>query len=220
MAMSVSCRLGAGLVLGALLLPTAGCLNEELDALGDEGRYDKRALDMYLTDVERPVVQVGAEPKVDVEVSTPGAYEGFYGEWEAKIDMKAEMEKERAKRAQDPNYDPASDQMAEAFAQGMAEMMSFALTIKEDKTFAMTMMFFPVEGRWEQKGNQIWLHPETVMGMTREQMQEMGGPDAKVKMENEEPLVLKISQDGQSLVAIDPKGEFGSEELVFKRKGA
>ena len=213
--MSLYFRLGAGLALGATLLAATGCFNTDVTAFDDEepSRFDKTALDMYLTDV--------APPMVEVSVNDPESYEGFYGEWEAKLDMKAEMEKERAKRiAEDPNYDPAADQMAEAFAAGMAEMMSFALNIKEDKTFSMTMMFFPVEGKWEQKGEQLWLHPETVMGMSKEELAKMGGENGQANMNNDEPLVLKITDGGKALVAVDPKGEFGSEELVFRRKAA
>lgn len=216
--MSVLTRFGAGLGLGAMLLGVVGCFDDEVSAIGDQGRYDRRALDMYMTDVARPDV---SRPAVAVEVSKPGAYTSFFGDWEAKIDMKEQMEKERAKRqAEDPNYDPQADAMGDAFAQGMAEMMSFALSIKEDKSFVMTMMFIPIEGHWQQKGDQIWLHPDKVMGMTKEEMQKMAGPNGKVEMKNEEPLILKISPDGETLTAIDPKGVSGTDELVFKRKAA
>ena len=81
--MSLYFRLGAGLALGATLLAAAGCFNTDVTAFDDEepSRFDKSALDMYLTDV--------APPMVEGSVNTPEAYEGFYGEWEAKLDMKA-----------------------------------------------------------------------------------------------------------------------------------
>ncbi len=210
--MSVHFRLSVALGLGVLLLVAAGCKSEDLTTLGTEGRFDKSALNMYMTDV--------AHPSVDVSVSTPSSYVSFYGDWEAKIDMKAEMEKEREKRKQDPNYDPTAEQFGEAFAAGMAEMMSFSLSIKEDKSFTMTMMFFPIEGHWNQKGDTLWLHPDKVMGMTKEEMAKMGGENGTVTMKNEEPLILKISNDGKSLTALNPKDVSGSEALVFKRKGA
>jgi hypothetical protein len=208
--MSVHTRFGIALGLGVLTLVAMGCKTEDLTAMGEVGRFDKAALDMYMTDVSHPVV--------DVSVSTPSSYDSFYGDWEAKLDMKAEMEKEKAKRMQDPNYDPSADQFAEAFAEGMAEMMSFSLGIKEDKTFTMTMMFFPIEGHWEQRGDTLWLHPDKVMGMTKEEMQKMAGPDAKVDMKNEEPLLLKISADGSTLTAMNSKDVSGTDTLVFKRK--
>ncbi len=193
-------------------MAATGCTSEDLTALGDEGRYDRSALDLYLTDV--------AHPAVDVSVSNTGSYENFYGDWEAKIDMKAELAKEREKRKNDPNYDPTAEKFGEAFAEGMADMMSFALSIKKDKTFTMTVMFFPIEGKWTQKGDQLFLQPETVMGMSKEEMAKMGGENGKVTMKNEEPLILKISTDGQTLTAINPKDVSGSDELVFKRKVA
>lgn len=225
--MSVHTRFGMGLGLGVVILVASGCKTEDLTAMGEVGRFDKSALDMYMTDVSHDPYSGGpGRPSIDVSVTsvapTPGSNKlpakSFFGDWEAKIDMKAEMEKERAKRRQDPNYDPSMEQVGEAFAEGMAQMMSFALSIKEDKTFLMTMMFFPVEGHWEQKGDTIWLHPDKIMGMSKEEMASMAGPNGKVEMKNEEPMVLRLSADGQALTAHDPKGEFGSEELVFKRK--
>ena len=226
--MSVHTRFGMGLGLGVFFLFAAGCKTEDLTAMGEEGRFDKAALDMYMTDVSHndPYRGGDSRPSIDVSVTsiapTPGSNKlpakSFFGDWEAKIDMKAEMEKEREKRKNDPNYDPSMEQFGEAFAEGMAQMMSFALSIKEDNSFMMTMMFFPVEGRWEQKGDTIWLHPEKVMGMSKEELAKMAGPDGKVDMKNDEPLVLRLSADGKTLTAHDPKGEFGSEELVFTRK--
>lgn len=208
--------IAASAALAALSL--AGCsFNSEL-AEARDNKLDKSALDMYM--VDRPVqfkdaVEQPAEPVV-TNTAEPGKYVSFYGRWQAKIDMKAEMEAEKAKRAAEGKKedDPAA-QMGEAMMEAMGSMMAFDLTINEDKTFSMVMMFFPIEGKWQQKGDRLYLYPEKVMGMSPEEFAKKEG--GTVSKADKEPLVLKIAPDNSALIAVDGKDKLGKDEMVFTR---
>lgn len=216
--MSVQSKLGSGLAVGALLL-AAGCTLEGNEELSGAGRYDKKALDAYMTDSDAPrasntFANFDAKKAVPVEKI---AYEGIYGRWVAKFDAKEQMKREADKSAADPSMTAEERRAAEEFGQAMAEafseMMVFDLTIRKDNTFTMTMMGMPIEGPWSQKGNVINLVPKTFMGMSAEDFAKSGGGGGSM---TSEPLVLRVSRDGKTLTAVDPKG-LSDDELVFKR---
>lgn len=103
------------------------------------------------------------------------------------------------------------DEFAEAMAK--AFLSDLWVEFDEDGTFKMNMMV-PIEGKYKQNGNSVHLTPETVMGMTMDDMKKLEGDGATVSM-NEEPLILEISKDGKTLRAKDENG--GEGELVFTR---
>ncbi|GIV02860.1 MAG: hypothetical protein KatS3mg015_1690 [Fimbriimonadales bacterium] len=102
------------------------------------------------------------------------------------------------------------DEMAEAMAK--AFLSDLWIEFSADGTFKMNMMF-PIEGRFEHKGNEVHLTPEKMMGMDLEEFAKMGGEGTKVEV-NEKPMVLEVSKDGATLRA---KGEKDDGELVFRR---
>ena len=216
--MSVQSKLGSGLAVGALLL-VAGCMFDDTDELSGAGRYDKDALNAYMTDADVPVA-VNTFANFDAKKSVSDekvVEEGIFGHWVAKLDAKEQMKRDAAKSASDPNMTLEQRKAAEEFSQAMAEafseMMVFDLTIRKDNTFTMTMMGMPIEGPWSQKGDTINLVPKTFMGMSAEDFAKSGGGGGSM---NSEPLELRVSRDGKTLTAVDPKG-LSDDELVFKR---
>gem|GEM_PF-4068001 len=103
------------------------------------------------------------------------------------------------------------DEFAEAMVK--AFLSDLWVEFNEDGTFKMNMMV-PIEGKYQKKGSAVHLIPETVMGMSKEDMQKMQGEGASASM-SDEPLILEISKDGNSLRAKDENG--GEGELVFTR---
>lgn len=103
----------------------------------------------------------------------------------------------------------------EKFAEAMAKAFLSDLWVEfnEDGTFKMNMMV-PVEGKYQQKGSSVHLTPETVMGMSMDDLKKMEGDGDSVTMK-QEPLILEISKDGKSLRAKSANG--GEGELVFTR---
>jgi hypothetical protein len=119
------------------------------------------------------------------------------GKWKAKLPDKV------------ANSNKPEDQMAKAMAQSM--MSTFTLELKPDKTFTMTMMMFPVEGKWSVSGNTVQLAPEKVMGMSADQVKSKN-PNAKV-----EAMRFTASPDGKQLIPIDDKSSSKKTnmEMVF-----
>jgi hypothetical protein len=216
--MFVQSKLGSGLAVGALLL-VAGCMFEDTDELSGAGRYDKDALNVYMTDTDVPAA-VNTFANFDAKKSVADEKvvdEGIYGHWVAKLDAKEQMKRDAQKSASDPNMTPEQRKAAEEFSQAMAEafseMMVFDLTIRKDNTFTMTMMGMPIEGPWTQKGDVVSLVPKTFMGMSAADFAKSQGGSGSM---NSEPLELRVSRDGKTLIAIDPKG-LSDDQLVFKR---
>jgi len=215
--MSVQSKIGSGLAVGALLL-VAGCTLEGNEELSGAGRYDKRALDVYMTDSDAPkaantFANFDAKKAVSEEKI---AYEGIYGRWVAKFDANEQMKREADKSAADPTMTPEQRRAAEEFSQALAEafseMMVIDLTIRKDNTFTLTVLGMPMEGPWSQKGSVINLVPKTFMGMSAEDFAKSGGGGTI----DSEPIDLRVSRDGKTLTAVDPKGH-SEDELVFKR---
>lgn len=103
--------------------------------------------------------------------------------------------------------------LANAFAQGMS------LELKEDKTFKMTMMMVPLEGKWAVDGGKLTLKADKVMGMEPDQLKGAMGDNPQTKNVNPEdvkkPMVFKVSDDAKTLTA---EGETQAGSLIFKRK--
>lgn len=87
----------------------------------------------------------------------------------------------------------------------MAMMGAFALEVKEDKSFTMTVVF-PINGKWTLAGNKLTLTPTLAKGETAS----FGGKDT---------MELEIDASGDSMsVAMDEGGMKGN--LVFVKQAA
>ena len=206
-------RLGAG-ISTAFLLGLTGCAFDPATSTGAARSYDLDVLKAYMGDAQQPVMPVSYAPNVKEQEAT--VYEGFYGHWVAKIDLDEGMKQEAQKQTADSNADPemqkAGEEFAKAMAGAFAEMMTMELDIAKDGSFKMTMMGMPMEGNWKQNGSVLSLVPEKFLGMSAE---EFGKKQGSATPESE-PLELKISADGKSMVARDPNGN-DPQEIVFKR---
>lgn len=95
-----------------------------------------------------------------------------------------------------------------AMAQGMAESMT--LELKDDRTFAMTMML-PIEGTYTVEGSTLTLTPTKMMGMSLSEMQKQN-PGAE-----SEPLRFNVTDGGKTLTAIPDKKQQDPGTLKFVR---
>src|SRR5207249_1234927 len=109
--------------------------------------------------------------------------------------------------------DPAA-QFGAAMASALGGM---TLEIKSDNTFSLTIMMFPMTGKWSVSGDTVSLTPESFMGMNKDQMKSMSKnkSGAADTTDMNKPLKLKISSDGQKLTGISDKA--GDPEMVFER---
>lgn len=99
--------------------------------------------------------------------------------------------------------DPAQD-----FAKGMMGMMGdVRLEFPTEDTFKLQMLGMPIEGTVTKSGNQLILKAEKVMGMPPDKANKDGKAD--------EPLVLTLSDDGESITIRE--GTPDEMVLVFKR---
>jgi hypothetical protein len=105
--------------------------------------------------------------------------------------------------------DPQQE-MAEAMAK--AFFSDLWIEFSEDGSFKMNMMV-PIEGRFKQKGNEVHLTPEKMMGMDVDDLAKMGESGGKGAV-GKEPLVLVMSKDGKTLQA---KGNTDEGKLIFRR---
>ena len=130
------------------------------------------------------------------------------GKWKGKMDLSKEMAKGKDKN------DPGA-QLGAAMANAFGSMIS--LEIKPDNTFSMTLMMFPMTGKWSVSGDTVSLTPESFMGMSKDQLKSAaknkGGSSGSQDMDK--PMKLKISPDGQKLTAVPDKP--GEPEMVFER---
>lgn len=131
--------------------------------------------------------------------ASPAAKSSLVGRWKGELVFPKSSEKKSPQ-----------DEMAEAMAK--AFLSDLWIEFSEDGKFKMNMMF-PIEGRFEHKGNQVHLTAEKMMGMDLEEFAKMGGEGTKVEV-REEPMILELSKDGQTLRA---KGETDEGELIFRR---
>lgn len=103
------------------------------------------------------------------------------------------------------------DELAEAMAK--AFLSDLWIEFKEDGTFKMNMMV-PIEGKYQARRDLVHLVPESIMGISKHDLNKMDGNEGKVSW-SDEPLILEISKDGKTLRVKDENGAQG--ELVFTR---
>jgi hypothetical protein len=132
-----------------------------------------------------------------------GLEQTLVGKWKAKPNDKAASTK-------------PEDQLTKAMAESMMSM--FSLELKADKTFTMTMMIFPIEGKWSVSGSTLELKPEKMMGMTAEQVR---SKDEKVEMKSE-IMRFTVSPDGKELTPMEDKAKADKEnmDMVFVKEEA
>ncbi|MCX7800994.1 MAG: hypothetical protein N2109_11710 [Fimbriimonadales bacterium] len=112
--------------------------------------------------------------------------------------------------------DPAS-QFARNFAQMLAG--SSTLELREDKTFKMTLIAMPIEGKWSLEGNTLSLKAESVMGMPPDQLRTEAakkGQSLPSSADVNRPQTFTVDPDKLTLTS----NESGSDavRLVFRRK--
>ena len=159
---------------------------------------------------QRSLLATGIAILILALIGCHGGSANVVGKWKGKMDLSKEMAKDKNKN--DPNA-----QMGAAMANAFASMMNFSLELKADNTFNMTMVMFPVEGKYSVSGDTVTLTPEKIAGMTMEQAKAMqkdkGGAGS---MDANKPMKLKISPDGKTLTAEPDKP--GQGQMVFERE--
>lgn len=103
------------------------------------------------------------------------------------------------------------DEFAEAMAK--AFLSDLWIEFNEDGTFRMNMMV-PIEGKYQRETNSVHLIPESIMGLSKDDLKKMSENGGNVSM-SDEPLILEISKDGKTLRVKDETE--GQGELVFSR---
>lgn len=212
-------------LLGAL----SGCASGLVGAADYD--YDFKALDSYLVDRD-DVGRAYAKPAMSPSgagLATSGSHSGasasrpdrrastaswsasdFVGEWMGSIDMSDDSASFES--SGDAEQDAMMREMGNAMAGALSSMMQMPLSLKDDGTFSMVMVFFPVEGTWSVEGNSITLEPETMMGMSQA---ELLSEDPSMTVEDWKSIYLTVMEDG-TLEAIDPDDPSGV--LIFTRK--
>ena len=214
--------LGLGGLVSVGLIALTGCSSFEVDA-ASVAEFDTAALDAYMSDAKvdfkKPemLVETSGERKSTVSGDYKFdhghiEYASFAGEWVAKPEM--------TETGESLDSDDPMAGFAEGMADAFSEMVSMTLELKKDHTFEMVAMFFPIEGKWVQKGNSLILTPTKVMGQTEDEFKSMvagnSQDDVKVSTEGFENMELRIADNGEVLVAIDDKSD--DQPMVFRRK--
>ena len=102
------------------------------------------------------------------------------------------------------------DDPATQMAASMAKMMGkLTLTISGDE-FSLKMMGIPLEGHVEAKNGQLSLVPETVMGMSKE---ELSSVKSSAKSADMKPMTIALKPDG----SIELSGGDPNDNMVFRR---
>src|SRR5947209_2279679 len=79
------------------------------------------------------------------------------GKWKVKMDVSKQASANTGK----------PEDLGKAMGNAMGAMFGAMINmeLKQDHTYTMTVMFFPVEGKWSLSGDTVTLTPEKVMGM-------------------------------------------------------
>lgn len=111
--------------------------------------------------------------------------------------------------------------MAKAL-EGMASAFTSAnLELKADKKFTLTLAMFPLEGTWRVEGGNVRLVVESVMGMTKSEVEKMskskepngpGAQDILLTIGNDRKTLTVSSKDMAGSTKDAPSGEY-----VFKK---
>lgn len=155
-----------------------------------------------------------------------------FGEWVGNIDMAAAMDDAAAESAAngdvDPEFAALGEQMGKAMAEMMSSMFAMSLDLHKDYTFEGIMMVMPFEGNWKQQGDRLFLTPTKIMGLTEQDLKDMAdkmadgfksndGMDMQMTSSDFKPMELRIAENGNALIAIDPD-DASDQDLVFRRK--
>ncbi len=115
----------------------------------------------------------------------------------------------------DKKDDPMA-KMAESFVKGMM------IELKADKTYTMTAMGIPIEGKWSASGDKVSLTVEKMMGMSKADAQKMNAknPNAvqgqKAADASDKPQEYIVSDDGNTLTPADQK-DASKGTMTFKK---
>jgi hypothetical protein len=114
---------------------------------------------------------------------------------------------------------PAADDKNNPMA-GLAKAMagSLSLELKADHKFTLNVIF-PLEGTWSVSGDTVTLKVEKAMGMDVDSLKDKaksspGSKSASSSSDANKPIELKVSADGKTLTAQDPKGTGGKMTFV------
>lgn len=112
--------------------------------------------------------------------------------------------------------DPASQ-----FARNFAQMLggTTTLDLRDDKTFTMTLMAMPVEGKWSLEGNTLSLQAESLMGISPDQLRSeaaKNGRNLPSASEMEKPQRFTVDPSTLTLTSTEASPE--GIKMVFKRK--
>lgn len=119
-------------------------------------------------------------------------------------------------RAKMNSQESGKDDVVSKMGEGLADAMisSMTMEIKEDKTFSMSVMGFPMKGTWTLSGTTLTLTMEEAMGVG---VKETEAKEGKGKSANE-PVLLSVSSDGKTLTPTEKKK--GEPDIVFVREEA
>lgn len=114
------------------------------------------------------------------------------------------------------SQESGKDDVVSKMGEGLADAMisSMTMEIKEDKTFSMSVMGFPMKGTWTLSGTTLTLTMEEAMGVG---VKETEAKEGKGKSANE-PVLLSVSSDGKTLTPTEKKK--GEPDIVFVREEA
>jgi hypothetical protein len=134
------------------------------------------------------------------------------GTWTGKMTMSAEDKQKAIDEAKKQN--PQSAAAPPEMFESMLSNIEMPLTLREDKTFTMTMVMFPMEGTWSLTGQTVKLKVTKMMGMDVNEVAKQSGRPA----ENQD-LDLTVSADGKTMTGAS-KDSSGGGSFTFTRSDA
>jgi hypothetical protein len=116
-----------------------------------------------------------------------------------------------------PSTPKKEDDLGEAFAKGFGSMLAstMELTFDGQGGFSMSMMGFPVDGKVILEGDKVRLEPETIMGMTEEELKKQAKDGQAKNVSMDEAKMSGTVEENGDVIRL--KGEKG-EPMVFRRK--
>ena len=245
--MSVQGTIRFSVMLAVGLMVGAGCSSGSGVGQANSGPYDYEALDSYLSDAKDPTIRANRSPASSVKTVGSKSLDRsstsrkskrpvprgkfpkgkVFGEWVGKIDMAASMNSAPPSGG-DPETAAMAEELGRAMAEAMSDMFAMSLDLHKDYTFEGLLMVMPFEGNWKQKGDRLFLTPTKIMGFTEQEIKDMAdrmaeglesndGMSMQMTSSDFKPMELRIAENGNALIAIDPDSSV-DQELVFHRK--
>lgn len=111
--------------------------------------------------------------------------------------------------------DGKADEPGKALTKGLADMFGSMteLEVLENNRFRLAVVGMPIEGRVVIEGSSVTLFPETLMGMTEEELKKH--PEAKKQSFSKEPMEATVEEDGQVIRLKGVEAQEGA--MVFRR---